>query len=91
MAGSTLTSKGQITLPLQVRERLQLIQGDRVTFTVQPSGEVILRRAPGTGQDELLGILQHLRKRRTVSVTEMNHAIRQRVRLTHRRPRTAKR
>ena len=85
MATSTLTSKGQITIPGQIRQRLQLTQGDRVTFSVQPSGEVVLRRAAATERDELMGLLQHLRKRRTVSVTEMNQAVRLRARHKQRR------
>ena len=91
MASATLTSKGQITIPRQVRERLQLSQGDRVTFSVQPTGEIVLRRAVETDDEALAGILQHLGKRRTVSVLEMNRAVRRRTRLADRRSRSVKR
>ena len=87
MATSTLSSKGQITLPREVRERLNLSQGDRVTFSVQPSGDVVLRRVADAGGEELAGLLQHLRKRRTVSVADMNKAIRGRARLKHQQSR----
>ena len=40
---STLTSKGQTTIPRDIRERLHLRAGDRITFTVMPDGTVQLR------------------------------------------------
>jgi antitoxin PrlF len=40
---STVTSKGQITIPLEVRDRLGLRQGDKVVF-VLADHQVILRR-----------------------------------------------
>lgn len=40
---ATLTSKGQITIPVEVRQRLGLKRGDRVIFEVADH-EVILRR-----------------------------------------------
>lgn len=44
MPTSTLTSRGQTTIPKPIREALQLQPGDRVEFLVE-KGEVILRRA----------------------------------------------
>jgi antitoxin PrlF len=45
MLRSTLTSKGQTTIPLQVREHLGLRQGDAIDFVVQPDGSVTMRSA----------------------------------------------
>ena len=45
MARSTLTSKGQTTIPLQVRERLGLRRGDAIDFVLQADGSVMLRPA----------------------------------------------
>jgi antitoxin PrlF len=42
-AESTLTSKGQTTIPKDIRERLHMKPGDRMTFTVMPDGTVLLR------------------------------------------------
>ena len=42
-AESTLTSKGQTTIPKDIRERLHMKAGDRMTFTVMPDGTVLLR------------------------------------------------
>jgi antitoxin PrlF len=33
--GSTLSSKGQITVPLEIRRRMGLKEGDRVEFVVE--------------------------------------------------------
>jgi AbrB family looped-hinge helix DNA binding protein len=41
---STISSKGQITVPLEIRRRLGLKEGDRVEFLVD-DGRTILRPA----------------------------------------------
>ncbi len=41
---STISSKGQITVPLEIRQRLGLNPGDRVEFVVE-QGRTILRPA----------------------------------------------
>ena len=41
---STISSKGQVTIPLQVRRRLGLKEGDRVEFIFE-GGHTILRPA----------------------------------------------
>ena len=40
---STLTSKGQTTIPKDIRDGLGLKPGDRITFTMMPDGTVQLR------------------------------------------------
>jgi AbrB family looped-hinge helix DNA binding protein len=42
MAFSTISSKGQITVPQAIRQRLGLKQGDRIEFVVE-GGRTILR------------------------------------------------
>jgi antitoxin PrlF len=42
---ATMTSKGQITIPAEVRKQLGLGQGDRVEFTLE-DGAAILRPLP---------------------------------------------
>ena len=43
-ARSTLTSKGQITLPVELRRRWDLKPGDSVDFCLEEDGRVILRK-----------------------------------------------
>lgn len=42
---TTLTSKGQVTIPKQVRDALDLTPGSEVEFAVNREGEVVLHKA----------------------------------------------
>jgi AbrB family looped-hinge helix DNA binding protein len=42
---TTVTSKGQVTIPKPVREMLGITAGTAVEFEVGPDGRVVLRRA----------------------------------------------
>jgi antitoxin PrlF len=72
MTASTLTSKGQITLPKSVRERLRLDTGARVEFVETDAG--FLLRAATQDIRALRGILKRP-KMRPVSIDAMNEAI----------------
>ncbi len=72
---STLTSKGQITLPKDLRDRLKLRTGDKVEFFVDEAGRVEL--VPMTASvKRLKGILPKPKK--VVTLEAMDRAIRQR-------------
>ncbi len=43
-ATATVTSKGQITIPVEVREALKLKPGEKVKFFAGENGEFIVRR-----------------------------------------------
>ncbi|MGC9291176.1 MAG: AbrB/MazE/SpoVT family DNA-binding domain-containing protein [Acidobacteriaceae bacterium] len=57
-ASSTISSKGQVTIPLAVRHRLGLKEGDRAEFAVE-QGRTILRpvRAPEISFEKYVGAL----------------------------------
>jgi len=40
---STLTSKGQVTIPAEVRRHLGVAQGDKLSFVISDGGEVALK------------------------------------------------
>jgi AbrB family looped-hinge helix DNA binding protein len=48
MPTATLTSKGQLTLPKEVREHLHVSEGDRVEFVIGAGGEVQVRPVTGS-------------------------------------------
>ena len=73
MPTSTLTSKGQITIPKEVRDRLHLKTGSRLEFFVDPSGRVILQTLNSDFR-ALRGMIRSKRKR-PVTIEEMNEAI----------------
>ena len=83
MPRSMLTSKGQTTIPLQVRERLGLRQGDAIDFVFQADGSIVLRCA-SRDLRSLKGLL-HRPGMRSVSVEDMNAAVRQAVAARYRR------
>lgn len=41
---ATVTSKGQITIPKEIRERLELTRGETVSFELTDEGEVVMRK-----------------------------------------------
>ena len=43
MARSTVSSKGQVTIPKAVREALELKEGDELLFRVEPSRAVVAK------------------------------------------------
>jgi len=43
MSETTLTSKGQVTVPREIRDRLGLASGDKLTFTLLSDGTVVMR------------------------------------------------
>jgi AbrB family looped-hinge helix DNA binding protein len=43
-----VTSKGQVTLPVELRDRLGITPGDHIVFVEQPDGSYALRVRSGT-------------------------------------------
>ncbi len=70
---ATITSKGQVTLPKSVREKLNLKPGDRLDFQVMPDGTFIGRPATRSALD-IVGILARP-GRKPVSIQEMDEGI----------------
>ena len=72
MPSATVTSKGQITIPLEVRTALGVSFGDRIEFVEVERGQFVI--VPATcSVHELVGIIP--KQKRHVSVEEMNGAI----------------
>lgn len=75
MAKATLTSKGQLTLPKEIRDKLGVKTGDRVAFREQPDGSIVVEAETG----DLLALRGSVKSRvRGVSIEAMNEAIRKR-------------
>jgi bifunctional DNA-binding transcriptional regulator/antitoxin component of YhaV-PrlF toxin-antitoxin module len=70
MTESTLTAKGQTTVPRQVREAIGATPGTRLVWHVLPDGAVIVR-AKTKSVLELAGTLK-APKGRHVAIEEMN-------------------
>ena len=74
MPTATLTSKGQITLPKDVRQQLRVHTGDTVEFLIGADGEIRVR-AGSVDVSALRGLL-HRPGRRAVSIEGMDEVIR---------------
>jgi antitoxin PrlF len=72
MTTATLTSKGQITIPVEVREALGVDAGDRVEFVEIATGryEFIAATKSVTALKGMFG-----KPRKSVSIEEMNAVI----------------
>ena len=72
-----VTSKGQVTLPKQLRSRLAIRSGDRLEFTMDKPDRISVRkkRAPGSSAGCAKRFIR--KKRKAVTVEEMDAGIRQ--------------
>ncbi len=70
---ATLTSKGQITIPKEVRDDLNLVAGSKVLFVKLPNGQYRIIARTGKIQD-LKGMLYTPEGPR-LTIEEMNEAI----------------
>ena len=77
MVLATITSKGQVTIPKEVRESLHLHAGDKIEILVKENGEAIIRPVLKKVDDLFCKLKKPNQK--TVSVEEMNQAIKQRI------------
>lgn len=50
---TTLTSKGQVTIPKQIRDALNLSPGCAIDFAVNAEGEVVLHKVDATPVSQL--------------------------------------
>lgn len=76
MSTSTLTSKGQVTVPKAIRERLGLQEGDVLEFSVDETGCLLVR--PRQGSAGVCGTLRDFASRKPVTVEAMKEAVRRR-------------
>ena len=67
---TTLTSKGQTTIPKEIRDSLGMKPGDRMTFTLVSDGTVVMR-LKSKSILELAGVL-HKKGRKAVSIEQMS-------------------
>ncbi len=67
---ATLTSKGQITIPKEIRDRLGLQPGDGMTFTLMPDSTVVMRVKTRSIMD-LAGVLRK-KGRKAVAIVRLS-------------------
>jgi antitoxin PrlF len=67
---ATLTSKGQTTIPKDIRDSLSMKTGDRMTFTLMPDSTVVMR-VKSKSVSELAGVL-HQKGRKRVPIEQLS-------------------
>ena len=73
MPKATITSKGQLTLPKEVRSRLGVAAGDQVEFKIEADGTITVLPAKGSAL-LLFGLLQSAHAK-VVSIEDIDRAI----------------
>jgi antitoxin PrlF len=76
MFAATITSKGQITIPAQIRNALNLGTGDRIAFSETSPGSFAFQPVQKTAVTALKGMFGKAEK--TVSISDMKAAINKR-------------
>lgn len=67
---ATLSSKGQTTIPKEIRDSLRMKAGDRITFNLMPYGTVVMR-VKRKSVAEIAGML-YKKGRKPVSVKQLS-------------------
>ena len=68
MVEAAVTSKGQITIPAEIRKQMNLGPQDRVVFTLLPNGTTVMR-AKNRSVESLAATLSSTKKR--VAIKDM--------------------
>jgi antitoxin PrlF len=76
MSISTVTRKGQTTIPIKVRNHLKLRPGDKIEFVIERNGTVVLH-PKNIDVRQLRGMLAPL-VRRKLTIEQMDEGIRRR-------------
>ena len=74
MITSTVSSKGQLTIPKVIREFLNVGKSDKIIFIPLEDGKVLItnKQIPAS---ELFGMLKHRKPQKPVSIEEMESKI----------------
>lgn len=67
---ATVTSKGQVTIPVEIRRRLGIDPTDKVAFVINGEGQVELRPVPYT-LESVMGSVPALKGRETVDFDDL--------------------
>lgn len=70
MAEASITSKGQITIPAEIRKKMNLGPQDRVVFTLLPNGTTVMR-AKNRSVTSLEGAVSKDTNKKKIAIKDM--------------------
>jgi AbrB family looped-hinge helix DNA binding protein len=74
MTIATMTSKGQVVIPAEIRHRLNLHAGDKLDFTIDAESRELHVHPINKSVDEVFGVLKG-KSSKHYSVEDMNAAV----------------
>ena len=80
MTISTLTSKGQVTLPKEIRRRLHLEAGEKIDFRMDEETGTALLIPLNKRVDDVFGMLRRKNRKRPMTAEEIDIALRKKFR-----------
>ena len=75
MSIATITSKGQITLPKDIRAKLHLDAGEKIDFQLDEEHGIATLIPLNKHIDDVFGIIKRKTKKRTISVDDMDKSV----------------
>ena len=75
METSTISSKGQVTIPKKIRDFLNVRTFDKIAFIPLNDGQVLITTKQNSATS-LFGMLKHRKPKKPVSIEEMEAIIR---------------
>jgi len=71
MLKSSISSKGQVTVPVEIRDRLGLAAGTAVTFELRPDGVLLKKGALGAHPvDRVFGLIKATRPTESLTLLD---------------------
>ncbi len=80
MAQTTITSKGQVTIPKKIRKALKLETGDKIEVIVVDKGEAIIRPVKKKTADVYKKL--HKYSEKAIDIDTMHEVIREKMKIT---------
>lgn len=74
MEMSKISSKGQVTIPKSIRDRLELSEGDRIVF-LEENGRIILSKASLTALTKLQNSINEEAKSKRIAEEEVQYEL----------------
>ena len=72
---STLTTKGQVTIPRELRDQLRLQAGDKIEFRLEKNGTVTMTPVSASSHDVFASLARY-GKKKPIPAEEMHRRLR---------------